>query len=660
VIPDNGYPTNNNTFTLQHCLNFTKEYFASNVQLHFLPGQYFLDTDLRISGIKNFALVGNISDEEVHTVINCTSPASVVVERSENILISNIILWDCYNDNIIKYNVVRDTDKYPGAYRFGDVSLLIIHCNSVEIVHFKSLLTFHTDACSIQLKDNIGYSLLYHITSNCLFIDYYNHYYLANSEEITIFIIKYTQRMASVVRYSINILCDSNINKYDLRVGIFKTQFYKLEAILVLCSSNCEIITHIVNCTFANIKGIEPRHIRTARQERSMSRITCDDDNFGGRVVMVYNSLRLLFKDTSFLQITGVQSVIDVDNTKLYFEGSMIFRNIQSTCCIITAHNSHFIVRNHTTVLNNTVYTLMNITEIYLEEESVLNFTLNNGEQLFSLAKDEPYVTIFKGNVFIETLVSPCLFQYVSTDRNLDSYSLQTSEMLKYSIIFNNNFAEKFSEVKYRTTHCSWSLSSAFQTAPPNYINRKIIHYYQNNFKLEDRKEICLCNNGSAICQQDELDPIYPGQTITLKFMHPKQDFIGYFRIDDRPDNACRGPNKPVVGHIDDLSCTKMEYTVLHNDGGQCELYVIFQSSSYVYQSIKLNYVVYPDNFISSHTSLSFDMFYIPLRPCPKGFSLSMSGYCQCDSILLHFIPMHITCDINDGTIPHPGDRDIS
>ncbi|XP_065918699.1 uncharacterized protein [Dysidea avara] len=488
VIPDDHYPTNDNTYTLQHCLNYTWKYFTSNVQLHFLPGQYFLDTDLRISGISNFSLVGNISDGEVHTVINCSSPASVLVER----------------------------------------------------------------------------------------------------------------------------------------------------------------------------KGIETRYIRTAKQKRTLSRRKCDE-NFGGDIIKVYNSFILLFKNTSFFWITGVRSVIDASNVKIYFEGSVLFENIQSTCCIINAYNSHLTVRNHTRVLNNTVYTLMNVTEIYLEEESVLNFTLNNATHLFSLSNDEPYVTIFKGNVFIETLVSPCLFQYVSNNGNLDSYSLQNSKKLKYSIIFNNNFAEQFSEVKYRTTHCSWSPSGAFLTAHPNYINKKIIHYYQNNFKLQDNKEICLCDNSNnAICQRDELDSIYPGQTITLQFIHPKQNFVGHFRIDDKPERACRGPNEPVVRHIDDIKCTTMEYTVLHKDGGQCEIYVVFQSSSFTYQLIEQHYVIHPDYLIDSRTSLSFDIFYIPLRRCPKGFSLSISGYCQCDPILSHVVLVHLTCDINDGTIPRPGNSWIS
>ena len=94
VIPDDHYPTSDNTYTLQHYLNNTSKYFTSNAQLHFLPGQYFLNTDLIISNISNFSLVGNISNEEIHTIINCTSPAGVLMISSEDVFISNVVMWN--------------------------------------------------------------------------------------------------------------------------------------------------------------------------------------------------------------------------------------------------------------------------------------------------------------------------------------------------------------------------------------------------------------------------------------------------------------------------------------------------------------------------------------------------------------------------------------
>ena len=89
VIPDDHYhPINDNTYTLQHYLNNTNKYFTSNTQLHFLPGQYYLNNDLIIQGVSNFSLIGNRTNEVINTVINCTSPAGIAVVGSSNIVIA--------------------------------------------------------------------------------------------------------------------------------------------------------------------------------------------------------------------------------------------------------------------------------------------------------------------------------------------------------------------------------------------------------------------------------------------------------------------------------------------------------------------------------------------------------------------------------------------
>ena len=117
------------------------------MQLHFLPGQYLLNSNLIISNISNFSLVGNISDGEVHTVMNCTSPAGVLVEGSENILISNFVMWECRNHNTYKGII-----DFRAALEFKRKTLLIINSISVRVSHFHSLFTSgtETEECRVQ------------------------------------------------------------------------------------------------------------------------------------------------------------------------------------------------------------------------------------------------------------------------------------------------------------------------------------------------------------------------------------------------------------------------------------------------------------------------------------------------------------------------------
>ena len=129
VMPDDHYhPINDNTYTLQHYLNNTNKYFTSNTQLHFLPGQYYLNNDLIIQGVSNFSLIGNRTNEVINTVINCTSPASIAVVGSSNIVIANIALNECGNDNFT-----------IAAYNNSLMALYVLHCKSFTLSYFYSI-----------------------------------------------------------------------------------------------------------------------------------------------------------------------------------------------------------------------------------------------------------------------------------------------------------------------------------------------------------------------------------------------------------------------------------------------------------------------------------------------------------------------------------------
>ena len=95
VIPDhyslNNY-TNSNTFTLQHYLNNTSKYFVSHNKLHFLPGQYYINSDLVFEKIYTFTLTGHGINE---SIITCSSPASIRVRKIESFILQNIALIDC-------------------------------------------------------------------------------------------------------------------------------------------------------------------------------------------------------------------------------------------------------------------------------------------------------------------------------------------------------------------------------------------------------------------------------------------------------------------------------------------------------------------------------------------------------------------------------------
>ena len=133
VISDDHYTTNNNTYTLQHYLNNIKKYFTSHTQLHFLPGQYYLNTDLIIQHVSNLSLIGSRTNEVINSVIKCTSPAGIVVVGSSNIVIANMEMKECGNlySNYLKNYTFRES-----SLRF--TSLLVLNSWSITCNFFRS------------------------------------------------------------------------------------------------------------------------------------------------------------------------------------------------------------------------------------------------------------------------------------------------------------------------------------------------------------------------------------------------------------------------------------------------------------------------------------------------------------------------------------------
>ena len=131
----NNY-TRSNTFTLQHYLHNTSEYFASHNQLHFIQGQYCISSDLVFKNIYNFTLNGHGS------IIICSSSASIIVTNAANFTLKNIILID--RNSILK----------SSTYQFY-APVLFSYCSSVTIqnvyVNISSNVTI--DLIGIYVED---------------------------------------------------------------------------------------------------------------------------------------------------------------------------------------------------------------------------------------------------------------------------------------------------------------------------------------------------------------------------------------------------------------------------------------------------------------------------------------------------------------------------
>jgi len=249
VIPDGHYTANINTYTLQHYLNNIDKYFISHTQIHFLPGQYYLNTDLIIQHVSNLSLIGNRTNEVINSVIKCTSPAGIVVVNSRDIVIANILMKECGSD----FNNSLITNQHSTkSYRYK-LSLLVHTCQTVTCKYFQSI--WYHNPSGIKLLNTLGNTVLQHVVSAYLKV------WHTERDGVLINMIMHTIRIEDFQTYgSIKYTYAIDIQQFDSNHGItvillkitFRSEF-------ALCirhiDSIGQIIATIINSSFSTTNG---------------------------------------------------------------------------------------------------------------------------------------------------------------------------------------------------------------------------------------------------------------------------------------------------------------------------------------------------------------------------------------------------------------------
>ncbi|XP_065908038.1 uncharacterized protein [Dysidea avara] len=240
VIPesDDHYTTNNSTYTLTHYLDNANKYFTSHIHLHFLPGQYYLNTDLIIQHVSNLSLIGNRTNEVINSVIKCTSPASIVVVGSNNIVIANIVMNRC--------------GKFPGdSYREVNnflTTLFVFDSKYITLTYFRVIQYYQTDnSYGLKFINVIGN--VTKLLSNFLLIQYDN-----STNNATHFLsISYCQFSSNPYMNNIKHALEiQHINmSYDTMVLVKDCKFVTRLAIINICiGCSGNIFITVSKCNF--------------------------------------------------------------------------------------------------------------------------------------------------------------------------------------------------------------------------------------------------------------------------------------------------------------------------------------------------------------------------------------------------------------------------
>ena len=708
VMPDNHYhPINDNTYTLQHYLNNNNKYFTSNTQLHFLPGQYYLNNDLIIQGVSNFSLIGNRTNEVISTVINCTSPAGIAVVGSSNIIIANIAMNECGND----YSATLNDHSIEMKFMHF-ISLLFLQCKNITCTHFYT----SKDAGSIELINPLVNMQLSNLTIKGLGIWYNedagnaNHAILVdnfrfhdnNSDLYTIQIKQFnmSSNVSVIIQHvnftntlALHIICvnctghssllitdcnftskqenidpvfyDYDYDDYDVfqEYSYYEVPVYVYNIDNNFTYSNSTVYTYyqdcgnihtsneiqLINCHFINNAGLKKELIQVTQNNvyeylvnLSIIIIRCTFHN--NQYVQKILSANCYSDDLDYCIFLLIKNTIMSSNklfkgslmytymTKTEIEQITIISNFGTHSSFFEAEHSYLQFDGYNEISNNTLIVAIGALSIHVQEDTVINFTLNTLIIGFHMSSIQHFHQ--------SKVIAPCPIQYISKKGNLDK-EFQKGYKLNFSIAFNNNNMSEISN--NNMMHCSWDSNSAFSTTRPALVNKRFISY---NFGNDEHDYICLCHTKKPKnCHDKDFGPLYPGQTIMFGFILAKNDTKqALVNTMDQSDIACKlDPDKSIVFELQYDKCKPIKYKVMYNYKEWCEF------------ALQLTIVHTP-----RASEIGMQVYTIILQQCPKGFSLNMEGYCQCDIILSSHIPSITYCNIDNQTIPRPANSWIS
>ena len=325
-------------------------------------------------------------------------------------------------------------------------------------------------------------------------------------------------------------------------------------------------------------------------------------------------------------------SLVVTYQTKIEIELVNITSNVKSITyplSIFTIAKGSLQFKSYNEIFNNTVAICMDGL-VQVQENTVLNISFNT----FKYA-------VFRLPDYEFPHIKPCPIQYISKKGNLDE-EFQRGDKLNYSIIFKDN--DMISLSNNDMTHCSWDSPSAFSTTRPALVNKRFVAYNHS----EDAYNLIVClshKHKPKNCQSEEFGPSYPGQTILLDFIlaynSTKEVIVD---ATGQSDIECEHEkDKPGIYIIQYNKYKTVTYKVKYNYRGWCEISLKIE--------IRPSLIGYDQET---------QLYTILIQPCPKGFSLHLDGYCQCDTILSSHIPSLTHCNIDDQTIPRPANSWIS
>jgi len=199
--------------------------------------------------------------------------------------------------------------------------------------------------------------------------------------------------------------------------------------------------------------------------------------------------------------------IVDINQIKLNIATVNIHMGSSFLSSMIHVYQTSVTFSGYVEISNVSTSYALKAPIMYVEENSVINFTSNNFFQGLMFSKEL--------SLKVDTLkIRECPIQYMSNRGNLDM-KFQMGQKLNFTIVIKRNYIRVLFNVDL--IHCSWDPSSTFFTSRPSVVNQRFI--VADQIDETSVRSICLCNvNNKQDCHEDEIGPMYAGQNVLLSF----------------------------------------------------------------------------------------------------------------------------------------------
>ena len=662
VLPDNSTnvscPSQPCATVSQYLLDNDTSPVASNVEYHFLPGEYYVPANLILQNLYNFSIIG--------TVNNSSSPV-VLVGCSINIINSHFV--NIYNV-VFKHCSILQPKKSP----IRNLQLFCCFSCKIENVTF---LQYGFAAFNL-----IGKSYLYNIKieimpylkwccqqiflkyTDCPSWDNYSNY----SHAVTITKLLIHNYIKGTNLNNAGLYIDLDFTCYHTSILLANSHFSNMDQPAIRIESSDSIVTTIIlveNCTFEHIDNaiilffVSPININIYFENcnfhdnigkllisvmgpmynigcnlnaklnvsTNISLVRCQFSNNIGELIIIENMLQKLRKvNVLFESLTIYNSELPRRRMYSVYETAIIFMiavnvHINGTVSIvgnkagvsIAKFKSCDVLLNGKLLFDSNYCDKVLSLDTYMKvtEDSNITF-VNNRYHNYLIVVGNPD-NYYKPYPF-------CFFQYIAVDKNINVKDLLTH----YTVTFTENShftnAPKSSNncsisFCHFISHCKWISSAAFYDYSPVVVNQQIIQNDDQNCYYH--RHICYCSN-KINCSIDTIGTVYPGQTLQTNLCNmcsSDDSTVLYAEVHNinLPNTTCKIAHQSQLINLIGNNSSTVNYTIVSRtpDDDRCKLFLT----------------------ASPFLNKMYDVFYVQILGCPIGFTLQ-DGVCQCDPIL--------------------------